>query len=95
MAAMTTKSVAGASRKTGISVIGDRPWGTHFCRFYETKRDLLDTLVPYFKAGLENNEFCLCALLVVLARRWVFAAGISFGRRAGRDLELRMERRLL
>ena len=46
-------------RKTGISVVGDVPWGTHFCHFYETKQDLLDTLVPYFKAGLESKEFCL------------------------------------
>ncbi|HYR76479.1 MAG TPA: MEDS domain-containing protein [Pyrinomonadaceae bacterium] len=46
-------------RKTGISVIGDMPWGTHFCHFYETKQDLLDTLVPYFKAGLESKEFCV------------------------------------
>jgi PAS domain S-box-containing protein len=46
-------------RKTGISVVGDIPWGTHFCYFYETKQDLLDILVPYFKVGLENNEFCL------------------------------------
>ncbi|HMG73207.1 MAG TPA: PAS domain S-box protein [Pyrinomonadaceae bacterium] len=46
-------------RKTGISVVGDAPWGTHFCHFYETKQDLLDTVIPYFKAGLENKEFCL------------------------------------
>jgi PAS domain S-box-containing protein len=46
-------------RQTGISVVGDMPWGTHFCHFYETKQDLLDTLVPYFKAGLESKEFCL------------------------------------
>src|ERR1700682_1343329 len=46
-------------RKTGISVVGAAPWGTHFCHFYETKQDLLDTLVPYFKAGLESKEFCL------------------------------------
>lgn len=46
-------------RKTGISVVGDIPWGTHFCHFYETKEDLLDILIPYFKAGLENNEFCV------------------------------------
>jgi len=46
-------------RKTGISVVGDAPWGTHFCHFYETKQDLLDTLVPYFKAGLESKEFCV------------------------------------
>jgi PAS domain S-box-containing protein len=42
-----------------MSIIGDVPWGTHFCHFYETKQDLLDTLVPYFKAGLESKEFCL------------------------------------
>jgi len=47
------------SVKTGIEVIGQVPWGTHFCQFYQTKQDLLDTLVPYFKAGLENNEFCM------------------------------------
>ena len=46
-------------RKTGIDFIGDAPWGTHFCQFYKTKKDLTDILVPYFKAGLKNNEFCL------------------------------------
>ena len=46
-------------RKTGIDVVGDMPWGTHFCLFYETKDDILDTVVPYCKAGLENQEFCL------------------------------------
>jgi two-component system, sensor histidine kinase PdtaS len=46
-------------RKTGLGVIGDMAWGTHFCYFYETKNDLLHTLIPYFKAGLENNESCL------------------------------------
>ena len=46
-------------RKTGISPVGDVPWGTHFCHFYETKQDLLDTLIPYFKAGLESKEFCV------------------------------------
>jgi hypothetical protein len=49
-------------RKTGISVIGDVPWGTHFCSFYETKQDLLDILIPFFKTGLESNEFCLWIL---------------------------------
>ena len=43
------------------------PWGTHFCHFYETKQDLLEILVPYFEAGLQNNEFCL----------WVIAAPLS------------------
>jgi C4-dicarboxylate-specific signal transduction histidine kinase len=46
-------------RKSGIDVIGDMPWGTHFCLFYETKEDLLDTTISYCKAGLESKEFCL------------------------------------
>ncbi|MFZ2147752.1 MAG: MEDS domain-containing protein, partial [Sedimentisphaerales bacterium] len=46
-------------RKTGIDIIGDAHWGTHFCQFYQTKEDLIDILVPYFKAGLENNEYCM------------------------------------
>ncbi|MBI5508656.1 MAG: MEDS domain-containing protein [Deltaproteobacteria bacterium] len=46
-------------RNSGISMVGDVPWGTHFCQFYRTKQDLLDILVPYFKAGLENNEYCM------------------------------------
>ncbi len=43
-------------RKSGIELVDDLPWGTHFCQFYETKEDLLTTLIPYFRAGLENNE---------------------------------------
>ncbi|MCF7907433.1 MAG: MEDS domain-containing protein, partial [Candidatus Omnitrophica bacterium] len=46
-------------RKTGIKVVGDMPWGSHLCQFYHTKRDLLEILLPYFKAGLKNNEFCM------------------------------------
>jgi len=46
-------------RKTRLDLIRDAPWGTHLCQFYKTKEDLMDILVPYFKAGLENNEFCL------------------------------------
>jgi DNA repair protein RadC len=46
-------------RETGISVIGTVPWGSHICVFYGTGQDLVDILVPYFKAGLENNESCI------------------------------------
>ncbi len=46
-------------RESGISVVGRVPWGTHFCHFYETREDLLAILIPYFRAGLENNEFCM------------------------------------
>ncbi len=46
-------------RKTDIDNVGDVPWGTHFCHFYETKQDLLDSLIPYFKVGLEGKEYCI------------------------------------
>jgi len=46
-------------RKSGIDIIGDIPWGSHFCQFYRTPQDLLDILVPYFAAGLAANEFCM------------------------------------
>jgi len=46
-------------RKSGIGTVGDIPWGTHFCHFYENKKDLLDVLIPYFWTGLERNEFCV------------------------------------
>jgi signal transduction histidine kinase len=54
-------------RKTGVDVVGDMPWGTHFCVFYDTKADLLDTLASYCGAGLRSEEFCL----------WVVAAPIT------------------
>lgn len=52
-------------RKSGIDVVGDMKWGTHLCQFYETKNDPLEVLVPYFKAGLESNETCLCIVSTV------------------------------
>jgi len=51
--------MATETRKTGIDVVGDMPWGTHFCLFYDTKEDLLDMLISYCKVGLESEEFCL------------------------------------
>jgi DNA-binding CsgD family transcriptional regulator len=51
-----------ALRKTGIRVIGDLPWGSHICLFYETENDLLESSTAYFKAGLESNEFCVWAI---------------------------------
>ncbi len=48
-----------AKRNSGIALIGDLPWGSHFCQFYRTKKDLTDVLVPYFRAGLESKELCV------------------------------------
>src|SRR5712692_1472059 len=52
--------MATETQKTGIDVVGDvAAWGAHFCLFYETKEDLLDTLISYCKSGLEREEYCL------------------------------------
>src|ERR1700704_6177571 len=51
-------AVATALRTTGINTVGDRPWGTHFCHFYETRDDLLDTLIPYFRASGGRSPGC-------------------------------------
>ena len=45
------------------------PWGTHFCLFHQTRPDLLDTLTSYFRAGLDNDEFCL----------WVVSQELTIG----------------
>jgi signal transduction histidine kinase len=47
------------NRTTGTECIGSVPWGTHFCEFHSTREELADTLVPYFAAGLQQDEFCL------------------------------------
>ncbi len=59
----------GRLRRTGIEVVGDVPWGSHFCQFYETAADLADTLVPYFREGLLAHEFCM----------WVTSAPLEVG----------------
>ncbi len=61
--------------------------------FYETKEDLLDTVVPYFKAGVDSNEFCIWAVSDPLTReeaRIALRQGIpDFDHRlAGGDIEI-------
>ncbi len=46
-------------RHTGLEVVGKVPWGTHFCQFYQSHQDLVETLAPYFAAGLHSNESCI------------------------------------
>jgi hypothetical protein len=40
-------------RKTGVDVVGDIPWGSHFCLFYETRADLIETVAM---AGLPTGR---------------------------------------
>lgn len=40
-------------------MVGELPWGSHFCQFYTTRQDMMDIVVPYFRAGLEGNDLCI------------------------------------
>ncbi len=48
-------------------MVDDLPWGSHFCQFYQQTGDLIEMLVPYFRAGLQNNELCV----------WVIPEGLD------------------
>ena len=73
-------------RRTGIGVLGDVPWGTHLCQLYRTERDLLELLVPFFAAGLEDNEMCLWVLAARLGRE----TAVEALRQAVPDLDRRL-----
>src|SRR5580692_972494 len=44
---------------SGIQAVPYLRWGSHLTQFFGSGNELRDLLVPYFKAGLENNESCL------------------------------------
>jgi hypothetical protein len=54
----TYPPVTPACTHSGINILGEIPWGSHFCEFYENNQDLLDVLTLYFMEGLANNECC-------------------------------------
>jgi hypothetical protein len=43
----------------GIPGLGAAPYGLHMCHFFPTRHELVDGLVPYFEAGIDNNEQCI------------------------------------
>jgi hypothetical protein len=43
----------------GIPGLGAAPYGLHMCHFFPTRQELIDSLVPYFEAGIDNNERCI------------------------------------
>jgi hypothetical protein len=43
----------------GLPGIRHIPYGIHMCNFYKTREDLVAALVPFFAAGLRNNERCI------------------------------------
>ncbi|MBP1624995.1 MAG: domain S-box-containing protein, partial [Acidobacteria bacterium] len=56
---MTAPAIYSDRRKSGIPLIGELPWGTHFCQLYSNQKDLIEILLRYFRAGLANNECCV------------------------------------
>jgi two-component sensor histidine kinase/PAS domain-containing protein len=44
---------------SGLKAVPHIQWGSHLAHFFGAGDELRDVLVPYFKAGLENNERCL------------------------------------
>ena len=43
---------------SGLAAAPQLQWGSHLTQFFGEGSELRDILVPYFKAGLENNERC-------------------------------------
>jgi MEDS: MEthanogen/methylotroph, DcmR Sensory domain/Histidine kinase-, DNA gyrase B-, and HSP90-like ATPase len=66
-------------RRSGLPDREHIQWGAHFCHWYRTEHDLLDALIPFFSAGLVNNEQCM----------WVVSAPLDV-ELAGRVLVERM-----
>jgi hypothetical protein len=52
---------------SGLQAVPHLRWGSHLAQFFGSGDELRDILVPYFKAGLENNERCL----------WVTGSGFN------------------
>jgi hypothetical protein len=65
----------------GLPGIRKVPYGIHMCHFYKGPEDLVEALVPYFMAGLRNNERCLWITAEPLdaeaARQALRLAGLS------------------
>ncbi len=64
---MENRKSSPSFRPTHIEGLGEVPWGTHCCLFYESPAELTQILVDFFKAGLESNEYCL----------WVTSGAVS------------------
>ena len=47
------------SSPSGLPMVPQLEWGSHLAHLFGSGEELRDVLVPFFKAGLENNERCL------------------------------------
>ncbi|MDQ1274833.1 MAG: hypothetical protein QG610_405, partial [Euryarchaeota archaeon] len=76
-------------RTSGVKIIGNIAWGTHFCQFYQTQEELINILIPYLKAGLENNELCVWVLPQVFETK---KEAIEYLKRATPELDIYLEK---
>jgi signal transduction histidine kinase len=44
---------------SGIAALPSLAWGSHIGQLYGSAANLRDLIIPFFRAGLENNERCL------------------------------------
>ncbi|MBD3194948.1 MAG: hypothetical protein GF317_07840, partial [Candidatus Lokiarchaeota archaeon] len=44
---------------TSSEIVKELNWNNHLCYFYYTEEQLLNFLIPFFKEGLENNQYCI------------------------------------
>ena len=56
---METNDIVEDHAPSGLAASPTLRWGSHVGHMFESSDDLSAVLVPYFKAGLENNERCL------------------------------------
>lgn len=49
-------------RSSGFRFIDEKLWGSHLCQLYWDPDDLFEVVVPYFAAGIAENELCFWAL---------------------------------
>src|SRR6185437_13798492 len=45
---------------SGLATLPHLQWVSHLAHVFSSGEDLRDVLVPFFRAGLENNESCFC-----------------------------------
>lgn len=48
-----------SSVKSGIEPLGDVPWGTHICHFFDSQEDLIEIIAGFCAAGVEQHERCV------------------------------------
>jgi len=70
----------------GLPGITQIPYGVHMCNFYRTREELISALVPFFVAGLRNNERCIW----ITARPLHAADAIVELQKAGPDVQAAM-----